>query len=75
MPRQMNRHSDTLASTPGERIRQTREALKMSRVGLAYKAGVDLSTIHRIETGKVRQPHRLTIEAIDRVLEGEGAAA
>jgi ribosome-binding protein aMBF1 (putative translation factor) len=61
----------------GQRIRQEREALGLSREGLAYKAGVAAKTIERIEAGKV-MPRRATLTVIETALAGcepEGVAA
>lgn len=68
----MNRHS---SEHPGEKIQAAREAMGLSRIGLAYKAGVDLRTIARIEGGEVRFPHRATLKAIFSVLSAEATAA
>ena len=66
----MSRQSESRA---GDWIRETREAAGLSRIGLAYKAGVDLRTIERIETGKV-SPRRATLAVIERALDVEVAA-
>lgn len=63
----MARHS---SAHPGTSIRETREAIGLSRLGLAYKAGVDPRTIERIEAGQVR-PRRATLTVIEGVLAGE----
>lgn len=65
----MNRHANVISSSPlsGEQIRQSREAIGLSRIGLAYKAGVDLRTIERIEAGDV-QPRRATLAVIEAAL-------
>lgn len=44
-----------------------REATGLSREGLAYKSGISLRTIERIEAGQV-EPHRATVRAIASVL-------
>lgn len=67
----MSRQSN--ADLPGARIRQTREALGLSRIGLAYKAGVDLRTIERIEADAV-VPRRATLAVIEQALAQEAAA-
>jgi predicted transcriptional regulator len=56
--------------TLGEEIRQRREALKLSREGLAYKAGVAHKTIERIEAGLVT-PRRATLAMIEMALAAE----
>lgn len=48
-------------------VRRAREERGLTREGLAWKAGVALRTVDRIESGDVT-PHRLTQEAIARVL-------
>ena len=65
----MNRQSS--ANLLGPKIQQSREAVGLSRIGLAYKAGVDLRTIERIEAGKVN-PRPATLVVIEQALEGEG---
>ena len=53
-------------------IRRHREAVGLSREGLAYKAGLSIKTIERIEGGK-NEPRRATLAVISRVLVEEGA--
>lgn len=53
-----------------ERIKAMREAIGLSRIGLAYKAGVALTTIERIERGDV-EPRRATLAVIEQALEAE----
>ena len=60
--------------TNASRIRAAREAIGLSREGLAYKAGVALSTIERIERGDV-EPRRATLAMIEQALEAEQAEA
>ena len=57
-------------ATPGfaNRIQRAREGADgLSREGLAYKSGISLRTIERIEAGEVT-PHRATIRAIASAL-------
>lgn len=57
-------------ATPGfaELIQRAREAAdNLSREGLAYKSGISLRTIERIEAGEVT-PHRATVRAIAAAL-------
>lgn len=63
----MNRHAN---AHPGPGIREAREAIGLSQIGLAYKAGVDLRTVERIERGEVT-PRRATLAVIQRVLDDE----
>lgn len=67
----MNRHANVNLS--GEDIRESREDIGLSRIGLAYKAGVDLRTIERIESGEVT-PRRATLAVIEAALAEEAAA-
>lgn len=68
----------TTSRTPeiGEQIRRRREALDLSREGLAYKAEISHKTLERIEAGRVT-PRRATANAIERALlaEEEGVVA
>lgn len=52
---------------PGVEIKARREAVGLSREGLAYKASVSLKTLERIERGHV-QPRRATKTVIDQAL-------
>lgn len=52
----------------GQAIRERREALGLSREGLAYKAGIAHKTVERIEAGLVR-PRRATLTVIEQALE------
>lgn len=49
-------------------VRQAREAAGLSREGLAFKAGVSLRALERIEAGQVT-PRRATLRAIATVLD------
>lgn len=49
-------------------VQEARDAIGLSPEGLASKTGLTLRTIERIEAGEIRRPHRLTREAIARVL-------
>lgn len=64
----MNRHAN--GNLSGAEIKQSREAIGLSRIGLAYKAEVDLRTIERIEEGKV-EPRRSTLAVIESALAAE----
>lgn len=59
---------------PGIEIRERREAIGLSREGLAYKSGVSLKTIERIERGDV-EPRRATAAVIDSALVKQERAA
>lgn len=69
--RTVDRHSN---DHPGPAIRRAREEVGLSRLGLAYKAGVNPRTVERIEAEEVK-PHPATVSAIERVLEDEAVAA
>lgn len=56
-------NNDTAGSLGGF-IRDARLALGLSRLGLATKAGVDLSNISRIESGETKQP---TVRVLGRI--------
>jgi predicted transcriptional regulator len=64
----MNRHSSVNPS--GAELRKSREAVGLSRIGLAYKAEVDLRTIERIEADEVT-PRRSTLVVIEGALQRE----
>ena len=60
----------------GEEIRREREALNLSQIGLAYKAGVSFTTIRRIEQGLVTpRPATLTVIRMALAAEAEEVAA
>lgn len=48
-------------------VTAARQARRLSREGLAFKAGVSMKTIERIELGQTT-PHRVTQRAIADVL-------
>lgn len=52
---------------PGKAIKQRREAVGLSREGLAYKSRVSVKTIERIEREEV-EPRRATAAVIDFAL-------
>jgi transcriptional regulator with XRE-family HTH domain len=53
-------------------VRQAREGLGLSREGLAFKAGLSLRSVERIEAGDTN-PHRATVRAIAAALECDPA--
>jgi ribosome-binding protein aMBF1 (putative translation factor) len=55
-----------------EAIRSRREAVGLSREGLAYKAGISLKTLERLEAGK-NIPRRATLAVIETALAEEAA--
>lgn len=68
--------SDASPQTATSAVQQAREAARMSREGLADRAGVSLKTIERIELGQVT-PRRSTMSCIAQALglEAEELAA
>jgi transcriptional regulator with XRE-family HTH domain len=52
----------------GAAIRRHREAAGLHRKGLADAAGIEPSTILRLETGVIREPRAETLQRIARVL-------
>lgn len=61
----MNRHAN--GNLSGAELRKSREAIGLSRIGLAYLAGVDLRTVERIEGEKV-EPRRATLVVLEGAL-------
>lgn len=55
---------------PAPSLRDRREAVGLSREGLAYKAGLSVKTIERIEAGK-SEPRRATLTVIETALAAE----
>lgn len=53
----------------GDTVRALREKLGVSQERLAARAGLAMQTISRIETGKVKVSHPLTIKAIADALD------
>jgi transcriptional regulator with XRE-family HTH domain len=53
----------------GPTVRALREKLGVSQERLAARAGLAMQTISRIETGKVKVSHPLTIKAIADALD------
>lgn len=56
--------NDTRQTPLSERIRDARKAQGLSPEGLAFKAGVSLKTVERIETGAITEPRRATLKVI-----------
>lgn len=67
------RDTTSASQSAPELVRAAREAKRLSREGLAFKAGVSLKTIERIERGDTF-PHRSTQQVIASVLGVEVAA-
>jgi len=59
----------------GGEIKQKREALGLSREGLAYKAQLSVRTVERIERGHTPRPNQTTLARIKSALAAEEAAA
>jgi transcriptional regulator with XRE-family HTH domain len=51
-----------------DRVRYLRQEQGLSQEMLAYRAGVSVATIRRLETGKKALPYWSTIEAVALVL-------
>lgn len=59
----LNPHPRTVKETLGQSIRLHRKGNKLSQMDLASRAKLELSTIHRIETGKTDS----TISTLSRI--------
>ena len=62
----------------GQEVKTRREAIGLSREGLAYKSGVALKTIERVEREETfprRSTTTVILAALDRAEEDEKAAA
>jgi predicted transcriptional regulator len=58
---------ESASAHPSTAIRDAREKLGLSREGLAFKAGVSLRSIERIESGET-EPRRATLAVIETAL-------
>lgn len=58
----------TTGAEIGNRIRQLRESLGLTKVALAKRAGIDRTQLIKIERGDVESPRRVSLESIARVL-------
>lgn len=58
----------------GSRIRKAREAIGLSQMGLADRAGVNIRTLERIESGETEEPRPSTVTVLELALR-EAAAA
>lgn len=58
----------------GTRIRKAREALGLSQLGLADRAGVNIRTLERIESGETEEPRSSTVRVLELAL-SEAAGA
>ena len=52
----------------GTRVREGRRAHGLSQEGLAREVGVTMSTIQRVESGFIRDPHYSTLSGIATAL-------
>jgi transcriptional regulator with XRE-family HTH domain len=51
-----------------DRLRELRHAAGLSQEQLAYRAGVTIGVVHKLEQGRVNDPQWSTIRALARVL-------
>ncbi len=68
-----NANTNPTADSLGDTIRKAREAKRLSAEGLAFKAGVSMRTISRLEADQV-VPRRSTLKVIADVLEIDPAS-
>jgi transcriptional regulator with XRE-family HTH domain len=52
----------------GHYLRERREALGMTQTEVAERTGLTRQTVRLIEAGRIDRPHRLTVNALARVL-------
>lgn len=52
----------------GEKIREARRKKGLTAQQLAYRAGLSLWTIHRLETGKTQKPEAETLSRLLAIL-------
>jgi transcriptional regulator with XRE-family HTH domain len=53
----------------GPRVRERRTALGLSQENLAHQAGVSLNAVHKLEAGRITDPHFSTLSGIARALD------
>jgi transcriptional regulator with XRE-family HTH domain len=53
----------------GSRVRERRTALGFSQENLAHRAGVSLNAVHKLEAGRITDPHFSTLSGIARALD------
>lgn len=72
----MSPATDNSSLTLGQQVKQARDALGLSAEGLAFKAGVSIRTVTRLEADEV-VPRRATLRVITDALglELEASAA
>jgi transcriptional regulator with XRE-family HTH domain len=68
VPKMGTHMQDITPPTDVSPVQEAREAIGLSREGLAFKAHVSVKTIERIERFEGGLPHRATRQAIARVL-------
>jgi transcriptional regulator with XRE-family HTH domain len=54
--------------TIGPRVRERRTALGLSQEQLARQAGVSLNALHKLEMGRITDPHFSTLSGIAHAL-------
>ena len=55
----------------GDRLKKLRRRATLTQEQLAKKSGVGITTINRIETGAVEDPHFSTLRKLARALDAE----
>ena len=55
----------------GDRLKKLRRRAMLTQEQLAKKSGVGITTINRIETGAVEDPHFSTLRKLARALDAE----
>jgi transcriptional regulator with XRE-family HTH domain len=53
----------------GQKVREMRTALGLSQEHLAHRAGVSLNAVHKLEAGRITDPHFSTLSGIARALD------
>ncbi len=53
----------------GPRVKERRTALGLSQENLAHQAGVSLNAVHKLEAGRITDPHFSTLSGIARALD------
>jgi transcriptional regulator with XRE-family HTH domain len=53
----------------GQKVRERRKAFGLSQEHLAHRAGVSLNAVHKLEAGRITDPHFSTLSGIARALD------
>jgi transcriptional regulator with XRE-family HTH domain len=54
--------------TIGQRVRARRQELGLSQQEVAFRAGISIGIVHRLETGRTTDPHFSTLEGLAKAL-------